>query len=162
FQRFGSAYRLKSADVAQGFIPGEAAAFVAVTTPNRVGGRRTCGVVRGLGLAREDQAVTALGDGHPTGQGLAQAPRAPMADGRVRDLDVAFRASDLNGETYRGQESMFVLNRAYPTLRPTRPVLLPAACVGETGAAAGALVLIVAATAMARGYAPGRLAMCEA
>ena len=42
------------------------------------------------------------------------------------------------------------------------PVWYPAASVGDLGAAAGPLLLVVAATGIARGYAPGPVVMCEA
>jgi 3-oxoacyl-[acyl-carrier-protein] synthase-1 len=160
--RFGSAFRLKSDDVAQGFIPGEAAAFVAVTAPEKAGDRRVLGQIRGLGLAREAEDTTVLSNGYPNGKGLEQALRAAIADAGLPEADIAFRVSDVNGETYRGQENMLAMTRFYRTSRSIFPPLFPASCLGETGAATGALLLIVALTAMNKGYAPGRVAMCEA
>jgi 3-oxoacyl-[acyl-carrier-protein] synthase-1 len=160
-ERFGRTYRLKSDEVAQGFIPGEAAAFVVVTTPSLVRGRAIWSTIRGIGLAREDPTTTVLSDGHPNGKGLEQAMHTAIADAAIPESDIAFRTSDLNGETFRGQESMLAMSRFYRTRRPGIPHIFPAASVGETGAAVGALLLAVTATAMARGYAPGPVAMCE-
>ncbi len=158
-QRLGAAYRLRSDAVARGFVPGEAAAFVALGARAGVG-RRTAQVL-GVGLAREPAATTVQGAEPSSGRALEQAICAALADAQVEEARVTCRLSDANGEEYRGLENLLATARAYRTRRPTFPALMPAACVGETGAAAGALLLVVAATALERGYLPGRLAMCE-
>jgi 3-oxoacyl-[acyl-carrier-protein] synthase I len=155
---FGDAYRLKSDEVAQGFVPGEGAAFVAIT---RFGSSGRC-AIRGLGITREEDDRTVLSDGYPTGKGLAAAIQAALEDSRIDEGEVAFRVSDMNGETYRGQESMLSLARSYRTRREHFPQILPAASIGELAAASGAVTMILAMTAIARGYAAGKIAICEA
>jgi 3-oxoacyl-[acyl-carrier-protein] synthase-1 len=157
-KRFGGRYRLKSNEVARGFIPGEGAAFVAVASKSTVS---QYGMINGIGLAKEGELTTVLSSGHPNGKGLASAIRAALSDAGIDESQVHFRVSDMNGELYRGHESMLALTRVYRTRRPNFPQILPAACVGEIGAAAGALLLVVAATSIYRGYAPGRIAICE-
>ena len=93
---------------------------------------------------------------------MTAALSAATRDAAVEERALAFRVADLNGEMYSAQDSLFGAHRFYRTLRPDFPLMLPAASVGETGAAAGALGVLVAAIAIATGYAPGRLAMCEA
>jgi 3-oxoacyl-[acyl-carrier-protein] synthase-1 len=163
FKRFSAAYRLKCEEVSQGFIPGEGAAFVMVTSrtlaPKRV---TSLGEILGIGWANEDAGVTAISDSHPTGKGLQRALEATVHDAQVPESRIDFRISDLNGEYYRAIESMLGTMRFYRTRREHPVVWLPAACVGEMGSAVGALLIIMAMTGMARGYAPGAIAMCEA
>jgi 3-oxoacyl-[acyl-carrier-protein] synthase-1 len=160
--RLQSWYRLKSEDVAQGLIPGEAAGFVVVANNTTAPSGRVRGEILGVGTAQEDPAVTVLNDGHPTGKGLQRALEATVADAAVPEGRIDFRVSDLNGESYRGMESMLAMGRFYRTRRQGLPNWYPAACVGETGAAVGAVLIIQAVVGMARGYAPGTMAMGEA
>jgi 3-oxoacyl-(acyl-carrier-protein) synthase len=161
-RRFEAAYRLKQKGVGQGFIPGEGAAFVRVAAVGSQPGEDALAEIAGIGIAREDVAVTVLSDGHPTGDGLRRALQAALVDGEISEADIIFRVSDLNGEQYRGIESMLAMSRVYRTHRDDIPVLLPAASIGETGAAAGAFLVLLAALGLSSGHAPGRVAMCEA
>lgn len=158
-KRLGASYRLKSDAVAQGMVPGEGAAFVALS---RQPARSTLGVVVGFSVAREEPATSASGSLQPLGEGLENAMRGALMDAGLDESDVAFRVSDMNGETYRGHENMLAVSRVFRTRRERFPQILPASCVGEIGSAAGPLQMIVAATAFNRGYAPGPVAMCEA
>lgn len=163
FNRFSATYRLRSKDISQGFIPGEGAAFVAVTfrsiAPKEV---TFLGEILGIGWTNEDAEVTPLSNGYPTGKGLQRALEATIQDARMPESHINFRVSDLNGEYYRGIEYMLGTMRFYRTRHEQPIVWFPAACVGETGAAIGALLIIVAITGMAKGYAPGDIVMCEA
>jgi 3-oxoacyl-[acyl-carrier-protein] synthase-1 len=161
-KRFEATYRLKTERVAQGFIPGEGAAFVSVTTKTLAAKRAVKGEIHGIGLADEDQGVTVLSDGHPTGKGLHRALQVALDDAQLSESRIAFRISDLNGEYYRGIDSMLAINRFYRTRREHLVSWLPAASAGEIGAAAGALLVIVACIGIAKCYAPGAIAMCEA
>jgi len=162
--RFDSVYRIKREGVPRGFIPGEGAAFVAVAAPESVWHRsgRARGQILGVGLATEDPSVTVLSDGHPTGKALQRAFEATIRDAAIEESRIDFRVSDQNGETYHHLESSFALSRFYRTHREECPNWLPAASVGEIGAAVGPLLVMMAAIAMEKGYAPGALAMCEA
>jgi 3-oxoacyl-[acyl-carrier-protein] synthase-1 len=159
FKRFSRAYRLLMEGVPQpGFIPGEGAAFIAVTDRTIATPR---GKILGVGWAQEDDSVTVLSDGHPTGRGLQRALEATVLDAQVPEPRIDFRISDLNGEFYRGIESMLAVTRFYKTRREDAVAWLPAACVGDIGAGVGALLVVVGVTGMAKGYAPGAIAMCE-
>jgi 3-oxoacyl-[acyl-carrier-protein] synthase-1 len=74
---------------------------------------------------------------------------------------VGFRVSDMNGERYRAWESLFLEARFYRSYRAHLPSWYFSHSVGDIGAASGALSIVLAATAFAQGYAPGRFAMCE-
>ena len=163
FKRFSASYRIQTEGVPKGFIPGEGAAFVTVTNRTLVNkGVASLGEILGVGWANEDVGVTVLSDGHPTGKGLQRALEATVLDAQIPEPRIDFRISDLNGEYYRAIESMLGTTRFYRTRREHLIAWLPAASVGETGAAVGALLIIMAMTGMARGYAPGSVAMCEA
>jgi 3-oxoacyl-[acyl-carrier-protein] synthase-1 len=159
-KRFEATYRIKRAGVSQGFIPGEGAAFVALCTSKKRPG--SSGTVLGVGLASEGDNAIVLRDGYPTGKALQQALERAVQDADVPEAAITLRISDLNGESYRGVESMIAENRFYRTRREHMEIWHPADCVGEIGAAAGALLLVVALNGILRGYAPGSPVMCEA
>ena len=78
------------------------------------------------------------------------------------ESSIDLRISDLNGEIYRTDETLLAATRFYKTYRQHLEIWHPADCVGETGAASGALLLILGWAALTGGYAPGPIAMCEA
>jgi 3-oxoacyl-[acyl-carrier-protein] synthase-1 len=162
-ERYDRLARVKNRNNGRGFIPGEAATVVAVALHGR---HRSLNAIEptilGVGVAREEQSRTALSDGHPNGRAVQQALLTAVDDARVDEQALAFRVADLNGERYGCQDSILGAHRFYRSYRKQMPIIFPAASVGETGAAAGALGVIIAAVAMTKGYAPGNLAMCEA
>jgi 3-oxoacyl-[acyl-carrier-protein] synthase-1 len=155
-------WRLHREGEANGLVPGEAAAFVAVVQAGRTQGRQPLGVIAGIGLDEEDPETTVLSDGHPTGKGLLRALRKAVHDADVGESIVGLRVSDLNGERYGAMDSMLALSRFYRTHRDGLDIWHPAECVGETGAAVGALLIQLACHAFARGYSPSDTVMCEA
>ncbi|MHC4403673.1 MAG: hypothetical protein ACYTG0_28790 [Planctomycetota bacterium] len=159
-ERLGSARRLFGPENPQGLIPGEGAAFIVLTLPDDDHKDRSVGQVLGVGTAVEKDTV--LGERYSVGCELRQAMEEAVQDARRAESDIRFRVSDMNGERYRGWESTFAFTRFYRTRREELTVWHPASSVGDIGAAAGSLLVIVAAVGIARGYAPGLLAMCEA
>ncbi|MGK2925333.1 MAG: beta-ketoacyl synthase N-terminal-like domain-containing protein [Lysobacterales bacterium] len=130
-----------------GMMPGEAAGFLALERLERAQGRG----------ARVYARVTASSGRHePTPYGeasnalaLAQAVRAVWSD--VVDEHILM-LTDQNGERYRATEWCFAESKAlnyYSNLQ----WLTPANCIGDTGAASGAITLAWAVTALHRGYA---------
>jgi 3-oxoacyl-(acyl-carrier-protein) synthase len=159
--RLASAGRLHLGDVnPQGVIPGEAAAFVLVS--DRLNATRVAPIAQIVGVGCADEEHGVLGDRYSTGAATTNALVAALNDAAVNEPDIDLRVSDMNGERYRAWESMLSTTRFYRTHRERLITWYPAASVGDTGAAAGALGLVMAATGMSRGYAPGRLAMLEA
>jgi uncharacterized protein (TIGR02270 family) len=150
---------LKSDAVAKGLIPGEGAAFVALTLD---ASGQSLAKILGIGLGREDASTTVQSGSHPSGYGLEEAIRAALEDARVPESGLHFRVSDLNGESYGAYETMLASSRVYQTRRERFPLRLAAASVGETGAAAGALSIVLAAMAIRLGYAGGTVGICEA
>lgn len=133
--------RLRSSASPDGFIPGEAAGFFAF-------GPRADAVLLQVGpVTSGSEPQTIRGELFSTGSGLRDSLKAlPQA--------VPWRRvyCDLNGERYRSGE----WGSAYVGLaeRFAEDVLLmhPADCLGDVGAASGALLLAWAAEGMRRGY----------
>jgi 3-oxoacyl-[acyl-carrier-protein] synthase-1 len=149
--------RLHGEDNPQGVIPGEGAASILLTA--RRHSAQLTPVVRGWGNATETNTVHS--DNYSTGEALAQAIARATASAQISEADIAFRVSDMNGERYRAWESFLASTRFYRTRRERLPCQLPAMAVGDIGAASGVLSLVIASTAISRGYAPGPIACCE-
>jgi 3-oxoacyl-[acyl-carrier-protein] synthase I len=156
--RLEKTWRLHRENESQGVVPGEAATFLAVSaTPSS----NALGFICGLGLDQEDVSSSVLSDGHPTGKGLERALRKSVEDAGIHESAIGLRISDLNGERYGGMDSMLALSRFYRTDRIGLPIWHPAECVGETGAAVGALTIQLALRALSHGYSPADSIMCE-
>jgi 3-oxoacyl-[acyl-carrier-protein] synthase-1 len=158
-QGFVRAFRILGPKVSRGFVPGEGAAFLALEAP--VPGSAPDVRVMGVGIAKEDPKCTVLSDGHPTGRGLEQALDAALGDAGVAEARIDLRISDQNGETYRTDESLLAAVRFYKTYRQHLEIWHPADCVGDIGAASGAMLLILGWAGLSQRYAPGAVAMCE-
>lgn len=160
YRRLNESFRLHQTGTPQGVIPGEGAAAVLLTLSNLTGKESVLARLLGAGVSSETD--TALGPRSSTGVGLSAALKAAVSDAGVDEATIDFRVADMNGERYRGMESMYVEARFYRTRRRHLPAWYPAMSVGDLGAAAGPLLLVIASDAINRGYAPGPLAMCEA
>ncbi len=146
--------RFAQAGVRGGFIPGEAAACIALVTPRLRArlGARPLAVVAAAATAQEKQVRGS--EAGSSGAGLAQAVCAAMA-GRALPADAADTVYiDINGERYRSQEWGFVALKA-PDAFKSLQYRAPSDSWGDVGAAFGALGAILAVRSWARGYAPG-------
>jgi 3-oxoacyl-[acyl-carrier-protein] synthase-1 len=147
---YGAASRLLMARNSDGFIPGEAAAAVLLMSPRR---QRQGLAVSGMGLGQEpapmDSELPLRGDG------MTAAVKAALADAGVSYEMIDYRIADVSGEQYRFKEITLALARSMLVRRAELDLWHPAECVGEVGAAVGPMMLAVAATAGAKGYAPG-------
>jgi 3-oxoacyl-[acyl-carrier-protein] synthase-1 len=143
--------RLKSPSVPCGLMPGEAAACFLLETRRSLRARQAQpeATIRG--------AVTAIQEGFsrtspPTGELLAQVTR--------RALDMAGRTSpfagdlhtDLNGEDWRASHLAYARVRLSERLSPDIRLRTTALCLGDVGAASGAVALCAACRAWRRGY----------
>ena len=72
----------------------------------------------------------------------------------VHDLD--YRLTDNSGEQYYFKEAALALTRTLRQRKEAFDIWHPADCIGETGAAIGAVALAVALAAGIKAYAPGR------
>jgi 3-oxoacyl-[acyl-carrier-protein] synthase-1 len=151
------ARRLKTAEVQDGFIPGEAAAFVVVERAADAARRGRAPYARCSDVFTAREANTIEVDTVCTAQALTDCLRPAVADlrGQGDRANTARTARavlcDLNGESYRSTEWAYALTRVFGAESPPPPVLLhPADCVGDVGAASGALLLAAAAWAIRR------------
>jgi 3-oxoacyl-[acyl-carrier-protein] synthase-1 len=157
-ERLDAAGRLKSERNVDGFVPGEAAAFLLLETVEaaRARGAQPVVLLRGTGLAPEDRTVS--GDRASSGGGLSGAIRAALGDGDG-DHACPWVLCDLNGESYRAQEWGTVQGRLGSVLGEVRHLAHPADAIGDVGAATGGILAVAAAQAFARGYAPADAAL---
>lgn len=148
-----SRMRLKTSKVTDGLIPGEAACILVVSKRPIVDGSLR---LRGLGLAAE--TATASNEEPFRADGLSAALKVALGEAGVRMHEVAFRLSDVGGESYAFEELVLAQMRNMRQTRPEQPVWHAADCMGDCGAAAGLIQFAWAEQAFKRGYAPGELA----
>jgi 3-oxoacyl-[acyl-carrier-protein] synthase-1 len=145
--------RLRTSDTTDGLIPGEAVCLAVISrrpmTPRYV-------VLRGLGLGTE--TATAANDAPFRADGLSGALKTALAEARTEMHDVAFRLSDVAGESYAFEELVIAQIRNTRRTRAEQPLWHAADCIGDTGAAAGLIQFAWAEQAFSRSYAPGNLA----
>lgn len=142
--------RVLSADP-DGFVPGEGAAFLLLTTRGRA---QRAGV---RPLAVLTPATTAVEEGHLyseapyRGEGLAEAVAA-LVEGGALPLPVREVYSSMTGENYWAKEwgVSFVRNRG--AFDAEHGMHHPADCLGDTGAACGPLLAGLAALGIAERY----------
>lgn len=147
--------RLRTAENADGFIPGEAAACVLVTRADSAGAQRAPTLsIAGLGAAEEPDSW--LSGRANVGRGLAQAIRQALAQAGLSAHAIHQRWSDCSGESFFFDEAAYAWGRVLRAPSPPghRQWLL-ASSVGEVGAAAGPLMLALLLDAARRGWAPG-------
>jgi 3-oxoacyl-[acyl-carrier-protein] synthase-1 len=149
------AWRLRSRRNPDGFIPGEAAVMLLLASPRflSAAGLAPLCTVGAPALAREPETIA--GDRASSGAGLAQA----IAKATGGAPAPPWVLCDLNGESYRAFEWGLVQARLAPRLDPVRRVQHPADCLGDVGAATGALLVACAAHAFARNAAPASSAL---
>ena len=148
-------YRLLTSKNSDGFMPGEAAAAVMVTRPVP-GTALRCD---GLGFAQESATIEAS---LPLrADGLVEAIRAAARDADCRPQDFELRITGISGEHYYFKEAALAVSRLIRDSMSEAELWHPADCVGEVGAAAGPLAVIVAATACAKGYATAARILCH-
>jgi len=151
--------RLKNEQNSDGVIPGEAAA--AVILRNQPDSKSVAPVrLIGLGFATEEATVTTE-EPPLLGLGLTEASSAALAEASIQMNDIAFRLSDVTGESYGFREQALVVTKLLRIHREDGfPLWHCVENIGDTGAAAGIIQLIVSIYAFQKGYAPGEIAMC--
>lgn len=149
-------WRLKREDHIDGVIPGEAAAAVYVQGRAT---QETAAEVIGLGFGYENSSV--LTEEPLLGLGLAEACRQALAEAGLGFHDLDFRLSDVTGENYGFREHVLAEARLARVVRSqSQPLWHPVESIGDTGAAAGIIQLVMASAAWTKGYAPGKYAAC--
>ena len=154
-----AAERLKTEDDPDGVIPGEAAGALVLGAALDGARSRARLAVAGAGFARESAAADRARPN--TGVGLAAAIRACLSDARAGTRNTDFRLSDVSGERRAFVETQYAMSRTLAESHADYPLWLPAESFGEIGAASVPAQLAVAAASFAKGYAPGRAALCQ-
>ncbi len=145
--------RIKSRIHLDGFIPGEAAAFVLLASRTAADG------IGAKPLARISPAAQATEPGHLyskeiyRGDGLAQAVTQLFA-ATPPSRPVAVVYSSMNGESHWGKEWSVAFIRNQKFISPGAKIFHPADSYGDVGAAAGPLLVALAADGIANGYRP--------
>jgi 3-oxoacyl-[acyl-carrier-protein] synthase-1 len=137
-----------------GFIPGEAAAFIRVTRVPGIGcWGRPAVALAGVGTATE------TADGSPenplVGVGVRAAFRSAMNDAGLPESEVHLCINDVNGARAAFEDEAMGWIRFFRSPRKHLEVWHPASYIGETGAAVGAIELIWGSAALELGFSPG-------
>jgi len=145
--------RLKASYNPHGLIPGEAAAFLVLEreADARRRGAACWASVGNVGLAKEENAIGS--DSPCLGAGLSQAITEATVGHSAQIQPLLGVVCDLNGEPYRANEWGIARSRALRWAREVE-VLHPADCLGDVGAATGAVLLGLASVGLKRDYVP--------
>lgn len=93
--------------------------------------------------------------------GLTDAARTALAQAKLGLHEIDLRLSDVTGEQYGFKELPLMEARLFRTVRKEdQPLWHWAEAMGDTGAIAGIVQLILADQAFRKGYAPGTTAIC--
>jgi 3-oxoacyl-[acyl-carrier-protein] synthase-1 len=141
--------RLLTRGNSNGFMPGEAGGALLVSHPDGDSELRLTGIGFGLERAHIDSDEPLRADG------LTEAIVTALADSGCGLQELDFRITDLSGEQYYFKEAALALTRILRQRKEEFDIWHPAECVGESGAAAGVVILAVAEAACRKGYAPG-------
>jgi len=152
--------RLPGSAVRGACPPGEAGVAIALASvppPRGAGGGPSLVLVRGVGFATEPRGRDS--DEGVLGEGLTQALRSAAADLRMPEEAIDDLYNDINGERHRTDDWVFSQMRFPGLARRACDYQLVADCVGDVGAATGALACVLAVRAWDRGYAAGPRAL---
>lgn len=147
--------RLHSVNNSWGFTPGEAAG-VCLLASGRAVDRfqlKPLAEVQAISMASESKLL-----GTKTvciGEGLSSAFRGVLN----KDELIHQSYCDLNGETYRADEFAFAVCRTSQYFQDASSFTAAAECWGDVGTASAPLQVVLAASAWARGYAKGPVAL---
>jgi len=147
------AQRLKTPSHSDGIIPGEAAAALLISAAR---GERTAEIL-GLGFGEEKSSI--LSEKPLLGLGLTDAVRDALSDAGLQLHHMNCRFSDVTGEQYGFKEQSLMVSRLLRQRPRELPIIHAADRIGDTGAAAGLIHLIMARQGFLKGYGPGTRAI---
>lgn len=142
--------RLLTGNNSDGFIPGEAGSALMVepafhaTVPLKL---------VGLGFGVEPAPINS---GKPLrAEGLTRAIKQALQEAGLTLWDLDFRITDIAGEQYYFKEATLALARTLRVRKEFFDIWHPADCIGETGAAVGAVMIGMFKAACEKGYSQG-------
>ena len=151
-----SNFRLKTRANRDGVIPGEAAASALLQKRPLTG---TITEIVGLGFGKEKAHI--LSETPLLGLGLTEAVRTALAEASLGMHEIDCRLSDVTGELYGFKELLLVEGRLMRVVRKQeQPLWHWAEAIGDCGAAAGVVQLVLAHEAFRKGFAPGERMIC--
>lgn len=145
---------LRTPDRPGGVIPSEGAAFLLVARAGEAGPP----LARILGAASLRGEAVDGSQARPLRRALEQA----MGNAGVHESKVAFTVTERCGGRQRALDFMIAEMQTFRTRRESLPHWGLDETCGCTGAAAGALALVVASMAQSKAYAPGPIGLCAA
>jgi 3-oxoacyl-[acyl-carrier-protein] synthase-1 len=155
-------FRLRSERSADGYLPGEAAAFVVLETAARAAGRGVTPLATVLGYGLADEPHPYGSDTPSAAAGLCDAIRQTAeraGRGGAKAPPAAWVMSDQNGERHRAKEWALAVTRLHDLLDPGLELWHPAESFGDTGPASVPLLAAMAAETFRRGEPPGANAL---
>jgi len=147
--------RINSPQTMDGFTPGEGAAFLALTTESyaREKGYSVLGRISGSAIDNEPGHMYSK---EPyKGEGLARAVQAALAQRNGTSAKVATVFSSMNGENHFAKEWGVAYIRNTDSIESAFRIEHPADCIGDTGAAAGPIMVGLAMRGMTKQYLTG-------
>ena len=151
----GQSGRLATAANRGGFVPGEGAGCLLITTEATARAWRLPALasIRGVSTVYEPNATDS--DRVCTGEALTAAIASATRGLQLPQEKIATTYCDINGERRRSEEFFYVPLRLSAPFIDANHYEAPAAAWGDVGAASGPLLLLLAVASGQRGYARG-------
>jgi len=149
--------RILALNISDGFIPGEGAAFVLLSSES-ISASTGDTVVYSPGLAEE--AGHRYSDEPYRGEGLSAAISRAISNSSVgKPVEIVY--SSLNGENFGAKEYGVAIVRNAPKFKDQYEVIHPADCYGDIGAASAVAMLCLAKNAKDKGDSRYKLIYCS-
>jgi len=153
---YGEERRLLGDGHSNGFIPGEAATAILLSTQKDKSTVIISGVGEGQETATLDNEEEVL-----RGNGIADAIKQASQDASVEIHNTGFRVSSVSGEDYFFTEAALAQIKTLKQKVDEQPLWHPADCVGEVGAAIGGAITVMTYYAFTKNYSLGNNALCH-
>ena len=153
---YGENRRLLGDEHSNGFIPGEAATAILLSTSKDDLSVSISGIGEGQESATLDNKEEVL-----KGNGIADAIKEASKDSGVEIHNTAFRVSSVSGEDYFFTEEALAQIKTLKQKVDEQPIWHPANSVGEVGAAIGGAIVVMTYYAFTKNYALGHSALCH-
>jgi len=147
--------RINSPQTMDGFTPGEGAAFLALTTETHAREKSYSILGRISGSATDNEPGHMYSKEPYKGEGLARAVQAALAQRNGTTGKIATVFSSMNGENHFAKEWGVAYIRNTDSIENEFRIEHPADCIGDTGAAAGPIMVGLAMRGLTKQYLTG-------